>query len=290
MRRESAIGIAIFEQVFDTGQVTASAVRRLPDEPRLGEDPGRAAAPILPAIPGVRTLTRAAQGARTGALPVAQGLAPLLPEGLRRGSTVEVRGGAGATSLMLALLGEPSAQGMWCAAVGFPLLSGEAAADYGIDLARFALVPRPGPDWVTVVGALLDSIDLVAVRLPRPPARLSDGDARRLAARARQRGSVLLPAPGADAWPAADVRLAVSLDDEQGWQGLDDGHGRLQRRRVRLHASGRGAAARRRSVALWMPDRVGAIAPDRAAGAGTVTALNSPALPSHPARRLAGAR
>jgi hypothetical protein len=280
--------VATVEHVFDTDGVTAPAVRGLPDEPRR--------TPALPAIPGVRRLGRSrsagsapAQRGGGAALPVAEGLAPLLPEGLRRGGTVEVRGAGGATSLMLALLGGASAQGAWCAAVGFPLLSGEAAAGYGIDLARFALVPRPGPDWVAVVGALLDSIDLVAVRLPPPAARWADGDARRLGARARQRAAVLLPVllPGAgsDPWPGADIRLAVSLDDAPGWQGLGRGHGRLQRRRVLLQATGRGAAARRRSVALWLPDRIGGIGADgESAAAGTVAAVGRPARSAASAR------
>jgi hypothetical protein len=228
---------------------------------------------------GVRPLTQAATAARTGALPVADGLAEVLPDGLRRGATVEISGSSGVMSLVLALLGRPSTQGLWSAAVGFPLLSGEAAADYGIDLARFALVPRPGPDWTTVVGALLDSIDVVAVQLPRPPARLADADARRLAARARQRGSVLIPVPGQSVdrraggrtdsgggWPTADVRLRVDVLDPQSWDGLGAGHGRLQRRRVALRASGRGAAARPRSANVWLPDALGAVSADQRPG------------------------
>lgn len=212
----------------------------------------------------VRPLGELAAGRLAGALPVAPGLAGVLPDGLRRGSTVEVSGGIGVMSLVLALLGGPSEQGSWSAAVGFPLLCADAAADHGIDLSRFALVPRPGADWTTVVGALLDSIDVVAVRLPRPPARLTDVDARRLAARARQRGSVLVTVPsrradGAGRFPTADVRLSADLADADGsWSGIGPGHGRLQQRRVLLHAHGRGAAARPRSSTLWLPDRGGA--------------------------------
>ncbi len=214
----------------------------------------------------VRPLTELAAGRLAGALPVGPGLAAVLPDGLRRGATIEVGGGTGAVSLVLALLGGASEQGSWSAAVGFPLLSADAAADHGIDLSRFALVPRPGPDWTTVVGALLDSIDVVAVRLPRPPARLSDGDARRLAARARQRGSILVPlAPAAardGGWPTADVRLQAELNaDGAGWTGIGPGHGRLQQRRLTVQARGRGAAARPRRGAVWLPDRVGAAGP-----------------------------
>lgn len=212
----------------------------------------------------VRPLAELAAGRLAGALPVSPGLASILPDGLRRGSTVEVSGGIGVMSLVLALLAGPSEQGSWSAAVGFPLLSADAAADHGIDLSRFALVPRPGPDWTTVVGALLDNLDVVAVRLPRPPARLTDADARRLAARARQRGSILIPIAAGrrgdgPAWPTADVRLSADLPAADGsWSGIGPGHGRLQQRRLQLHAHGRGAAARPRSSAVWLPDRCGA--------------------------------
>jgi hypothetical protein len=237
--------------VFDSEGVTASAA--LSQELRLAQ---------------VRPLAELVAGRLAGALPVADGLASILPDGLRRGSTVEVSGGIGTMSLVLALLAGPSEQGSWSAAVGFPLLCADAAADHGIDLSRFALVPHPGADWTTVVGALLDSLDVVAVRLPRPPARLTDVDARRLAARARQRGSVLIPiatgrrADGTGGWPTADVRLSADLAAADGsWSGIGSGHGRLQQRRLLLHANGRGAAARPRSSTVWLPDRGGATGP-----------------------------
>ena len=67
----------------------------------------------------------------------------LLPGGLRRGSTLSV---SGSVSLLLALLGAGSAAGAWCALVGLPPISAEAAAEQGIDLARLAIVAdRPTP-------------------------------------------------------------------------------------------------------------------------------------------------
>ena len=66
------------------------------------------------------TLTGLADSGRRYAappLPVASALQPLLPDGLRRGSTVHV---AGSVSLLLALLGTASAEGAWCALVGLP--------------------------------------------------------------------------------------------------------------------------------------------------------------------------
>src|SRR6266542_3987962 len=121
-------------------------------------------------------------------LPVPRALEPLLPDrGLRRGGTVAVDG---SLALALALVAGASAAGSWVVAVGLPDLGVVAAAEAGIVLERLALVPRAGAAaWGAVVAALLDAIDVVLVR---PPARLSAAVARRLAARARERRSVLL--------------------------------------------------------------------------------------------------
>jgi hypothetical protein len=86
-------------------------------------------------------------------LPVHPALGSVLPGGLRRGSTVAV---SGSVSLLLALLGTASQSGAWCALVGFPLISAQAADEYGVDLSRLALVPEPGSGWTTAVGARLD--------------------------------------------------------------------------------------------------------------------------------------
>ena len=204
-------------------------------------------------------------------LPVAPELSGLLPSrGLRRGSTVAVawglaaRGngdpapglasgsassglaasGSGGTSLLLALLSAASRSGSWCAVVGVPALGALAAAESGIALDRLALVPNPGPDWPTVVAALIDGVDVVVVAVPGP---VSGSITSRLVARARQRGSVLVPL---GPWAGADVTLQVVQGE---WEGLGAGHGRLRRRRVTITARGRGAAARPREVTLWMP-------------------------------------
>src|SRR5439155_174136 len=63
---------------------------------------------------------------------------------------------AGATSLLLALIAAASRAGSWCAVVGVPALGVAAADGLGVALDRLALVPYPGPDWATVVAALLD--------------------------------------------------------------------------------------------------------------------------------------
>ena len=179
-------------------------------------------------------------------LPVHPALTEVLPGGLRRGSTVAV---SGSISLLLATLGAASAGGAWCALVGFPRISAEAAVEYGIDLSRLAIVPAPGSGWATAVGALLDALDVVAAR----PPRLVPGDVRRLAARARTREAVLMPY---GEWPGADVRLRAEAGQ---WSGIGEGTGRLRARRLDVHAEGRGQAARPRSVPMWLPAPAGGV-------------------------------
>jgi hypothetical protein len=180
-------------------------------------------------------------------LPVDPALATLLPGGLRRGSTIGV---SGSISLLLALLGAASAGGAWCALVGFPHISAEAASEYGIELSRLAVIPAPGDGWTTAVGALLDAVDVVAAR---PPRRIVPGDVRRLAARVRTRDAVLVPF---GEWPGTDVRLRA---EPGSWTGIGAGTGRLQSRRVEVTAEGRGAAARSRSAVLWLPTAAGGV-------------------------------
>jgi hypothetical protein len=183
-------------------------------------------------------------------LPVVPELSGLLPgRGLRRGSTVAVAAGraapaGGSTSLLLALLAEASRSGSWCAVVGIPSLGALAAQESGIDLGRLALVPDPGPDWPTVIAALIDGVDVVVTAVP---GQIAPTIADRLVARARQRGSVLMPF---GQWPGADVTLQVTASR---WEGLSLGRGRLRRREVTILARGRGAAARPKEITLWMP-------------------------------------
>lgn len=189
-------------------------------------------------------------------LPVLPALEELLPGGgLRRGSTVAVTGGP---SLALALLAGPSAAGSWCAAVGLPSLGLVAAAELGVVLARLALVPEPGREWASVVATMVDALDLVLVA---PPARgVVPADARRLAGRCRERGTVLVVS---GPWEGAEVRLDVA---EHRWEGLGQGHGHLRARRVTVVAEGRGAAARPRRAWLWLPAEGGGVALARPTG------------------------
>ena len=193
--------------------------------------------------------------ARERQLPVAEALQPLLPMGgLRRGSTVSVTaaGVGGATSLALALVAEASRSGSWLAAVGLPSLGLVAAAEAGVVVARLALVASPGADWAAVVAALLDALDVVVVRVPERGPR--PADARRLVARARERGAVLVPL---GRWDGADVRLSVV---SAAWHGVGEGSGHLRARMAEVVAEGRGAAARPRRARLWRPAEGGGVA------------------------------
>ncbi len=208
-------------------------------------------------------------------LPVLSAFEGLLPgAGLRRGATVSIGAAAGvggATSLALALVAEASQVGSWVAAVGLPSLGLVAADELGVALERLVLVAAPERDaWGGVVAALVDGFDLIILHAGRTGVRTAD--ARRLVARARERGAVLLQlGPG---WPeGADLQLQVT---RARWDGLDDGHGHLQARKVRVTRGGRGEAAQPRRVDLWLPG------PD-----GQVEVVTAPAgVPVAPVRPL----
>jgi len=156
--------------------------------------------------------------------------------------------GVESASLATMLLAGPSADGAWCGVVGSSELGLEAAAAAGMDLSRTILVPDPGDAWLEVTAALIDVLGIVMVR---PPARVSEGDAARLSARLRQRGSILvaLPTKEGDGWPRCDARLELGDVD---WVGLGSGHGHLRARQATVEVRrGVGPPA---SARLWLPD------------------------------------
>jgi hypothetical protein len=211
-------------------------------------------------------------GADGRVLPVVPPLAGLLPAGgLRRGSTVAVAAGVGATSLLMALLARASAAGAWVGVVGRPELGLVAAAEAGVAMERLALVPYPGADLVAVAAALLDGLDLVAVAVPDQGVRAAGRQ--RLAARARQRGAVLLPL---GQWPGADVELSCAQVRWQGVGGTAEGDvGRLCARRVRVQLRGRAVAPGGRDGRLLLPGAEGLPEVDDAATATRDTATTT---------------
>src|SRR5262245_4757508 len=191
--------------------------------------------------------------ARDQTLPVLEPLQTLFPDGLRRGSTVGIER---STSLALALAAGPSSEGSWLAVVGVSSLGLAAASELGVDLEHLvAVADPPSASWGTVVATLVDAFDVVLVR---PRRRVGVADTRRLTARARERGSVLVVLGATATWPdAVDVELTIRCEE---WHGIGDGHGHLHARRVIVEAGGRRAAVRTRRVRLWLPAAGGGVA------------------------------
>ncbi len=172
-------------------------------------------------------------------------LQPLFPHGgIRPGQWI----GVSAPSLLLAVLAQPSHAGAWCAIVGVEGLGLAAVRDAGVALERVVVIPRPGPRWGEVVAALVDTFDVVAIRLSTP---VPTGIARRLQARVRQRGAIMIVLHSA---PSVIERLTIDLQIvEEHWEGIGHGHGALRARRVRVAAQERDGQMRRRPVSLWLP-------------------------------------
>jgi hypothetical protein len=167
-------------------------------------------------------------------------LAALIPGGcLRPGSTVGITGNTGRTSLLFQLLAGPMAQGRWTGVIGMPELGAQSAVEHGVPLNHLALIPDPGPNWLDITAALLDSVELVVLRPPLATgshARCRPRDARRLLARARQRHSVLILVDPAE-WPEQPDVLFTA--EAVGWYGVADGYGALRSQAITVQASGR---------------------------------------------------
>jgi hypothetical protein len=186
--------------------------------------------------------------ARDRTLVIPGPLGDVLPEGLVRGSVLVVEGdvGAGATSVALSLCAAATAMGEWAAAVDLHgTLGGEAVAELGVALERFVVVRRVPPDrWATTVSVLLDGMSVVVADVPR---HARAGEARRLVARARERGVVLVPViwpPGR--WPATATRRLQA--DGGSWPGLGVGSGLLTSRPPVVRIGEADGATRERGV------------------------------------------
>lgn len=183
---------------------------------------------------------------------VPESLRPLFPlGGLARGSRVRI-GGAGSASVCMAIVSEASRQGSWVAVVGVGAWGWSAAARAGLQLDRSVFItPPPTSQWGTVVAALVDAVDVVIVD---PTHQVTASDARRLAARSRERGSVIIEVAIDDGrrrfrWPS-DPDLGLMVETVS-WSGLGQGHGTLGDRWVSVVATGRrGATKVRRTDVL----------------------------------------
>jgi hypothetical protein len=128
-------------------------------------------------------------------------------------------------SLALLLAAGPSRAGEWVGFVGWQDFGAEAAADLGVDLRRTVLVPDPAEHWLEVAAAL---VDVVAVVVLRPSARVDPKSASVLEARLRARSAALVVW---GEWPRAEARVAA---ERVRWHGADHGRGRLRERRLQI--------------------------------------------------------
>ena len=125
-----------------------------------------------------------------GPIPVAPALASLLPSsGLERGGVYACAGDA-PMSLLFSLVATATSVGSWLAFVDVPRMGLMAAHEYGMALQRVMCVNSGGhtQSYAQVVGALVDGVDLVVVSSPT----CSAAEARRIVARAKASGSVLI--------------------------------------------------------------------------------------------------
>ena len=131
-----------------------------------------------------------------------------------------------------------------------PELGAEAAEKYGLDLDRLVFIPDPGPRWLAVTATIAEVLPVVAVRPPAGANTARGGaEATRLAARLRDRGTVLLVQ---GAWPQAEAVIDVA--DPQ-WSGLGQGNGYLAGRELTVSvASKRSPTARRARMLLPAAD------------------------------------
>lgn len=193
-------------------------------------------------VPGVGSASALHRLTSEQLLPVSVELATLFRSGgLRRGTTVVVRG---SDAVMLRVIAAATTAGSWAAVVGIPELGIAAAEELGVAIDRLALVPRPGGDPGSILAALMDGMDVIVLDSRR--VHITEYQARRLAARARNRAAVLVIRGD---WPSADLELSCSASR---WTGLAAGHGYLRSRHLMVSARGRGVAARPVSTELTL--------------------------------------
>lgn len=155
---------------------------------------------------------------------------------------MDVTGAPGATSVAMALLSGPCRSGAWVGLLGMEHLGWAAVSELGLPLQRMVSVDLThtredsGTARSAVMAAMIDTFDIVVFGTGNLP-----GGAllRKLRARARERGSLLVSLRGGV--DGADASLDV-LGTR--WEGLGQGWGRLGGRTVEVQVRGRGALDR----------------------------------------------
>ena len=209
---------------------------------------------LPPPLPGMQDLVagglyrREMPGVAQSTLVVPESLSALFPGGgTRKGSLLSIGPIAASCSVALALAGEVTKSRGWVAVSGLPSLGLAAAVEMGVDLERLVLVPAPGAMWLEVTAALADGFDMI---LARPCIRVAQADARRLAARVRQRGAVVVLVDPPD-WPESPDLVLTVVGSR--WEGLGNGYGCLSGRRIDIELAGRRAKGQPLRRTLWLP-------------------------------------
>ena len=225
------------EQLFDTGRMAVSAELRA----QLSR--------IAPVVLAAEQI-----------LPVPDVFDALLPGGgLQRGWTLQVSGDSSARALAWGLLGGVTTAGGWIAAVNVPGISLAAAQEVGVALERVLVVSSPAESWAATIGALIGAVDVVVFGAPRH--RVTPSEHRRMASRARERGSVLVelstPVPkGRDSQLQYDLAFDVQ---PVAWSGLGKGHGCLLGRELDVATTGRRVGGRPRTGRFALPGASGTL-------------------------------
>ena len=171
-------------------------------------------------------------------------------EGLLRlqpGRVTELVGvpGAGLTRLGLRLLATHSRMAPVVVMDSRGWISPEAAWETGVLAERLIVVRCDDPAlWPKTAAALLQGVRAVYAEVP---ARVKEGDLRRLAALARARRVAVALRSMGRGLPGGVAYLRLRALGVT-WEGADRGHGRLKRRRLVLEASGKGVAGMTRRL------------------------------------------
>lgn len=160
---------------------------------------------------------------------------------LRPGRVTELLGvpGTGLTRLGLRLLAESSQIAPVVALDTRGWISPEAAWEVGVIPESLVIVRCDEPRvWPKVTAALLEGVRALYAEVP---AGARDQDLRRLAALTRARKVAVAMRPMGRGLPSGVTHLRLRALGVT-WEGADQGHGRLGRRRLVLEASGKGAS------------------------------------------------
>jgi hypothetical protein len=161
--------------------------------------------------------------------------------GLQAGRITELVGvpGTGLTRLGLRLLAPASRIAPVVALDTRGWISPMAAWETGVTAENLVIVRCEEPQiWPKVTAALLEGVRALYAEVP---AEVRDQDLRRLTALARARRVEVALRPMGRGLPSGVSHLRLRAIGVT-WEGADQGHGRLGRRRLMLEASGKGAA------------------------------------------------